>query len=153
MARIASLSVIICALSPGVAAHASGTIPMMEQKREFKSASECRTFLKNELAADRSQTTKGRIGFRDGIVKEVSLITNGLVRQPRGVTVYKSEVWRSFGSPADLPRMSDKDGGSTIDIMVPKMTFSHSFVKRMRVCAGKFMTVTGSDGYTLQTFE
>ncbi len=153
MARIASFSVIICALSQGVAVHASGAIPMMEQKREFKSASECRTFLKNELVADRSQTTKGRIGFRDGMVKEVSLITDGLVRQPRGVTVYKSEVWRSFGVPADLPRLPDKDGGSTLDITVPMMTFSHSFVKRMRVCADKFVTVTGSDGHTLQTFE
>ena len=53
--------------------------------------------LRNDLAQDQAGATRGRIEMRDRMVKQVSLITHGLVEQSNRVTVYKSELWRSFG--------------------------------------------------------
>ena len=104
--------------------------------------------LRNDLAQDQAGVTRGRIGMRDGMVKQVSLITHGLVEQSNRVTVYKSELWRSFGGPEDRPgRLKAIDGVS------PKMRFSHRYERRIRTCNGKTKTVTGYDGFTFPTFE
>ena len=104
--------------------------------------------LRNDLAQDQAGVTRGQIGMRDGMVKQVSLITHGLVEQSNRVTVYKSELWRSFGGPEDRPgRLKAIDGVS------PKMRFSHSYERLVRICYGKTKMVTRYDGFTFPTFE
>ena len=86
--------------------------------------------------------------MRDGTVKQVSLMTHGLVEQSNRVTVYKSELWRSFGGPEDQPRRL-----KAVDGVSSKMRFSHRYERRIRTCNGKTKTVTGYDGFTFPTFE
>ena len=138
----------ICLLATSSALNASGTIQIPDEKIKFKNRSECMASLRNDLAQDQAGVTRGRVGMRDEMVKQVSLITHRLVEQSNRVTVYKSELWRSFGGPEDRPgRLKAIDGVS------PKMQISHSYERRIRICKGKTKMVTGYDGFTLPTFE
>ena len=148
MSKTVFLLSAICVLATSSALNASGTIQKADETIRFKNRSECMASLRNDLAQDQAGVTRGRIGMRDGMVKQVSLITHGLVEQSNRVTVYKSELWRSFGGPVDRPgRLKAIDGVS------PKMRFSHRYERRIRTCNGKTKTVTGYDGFTFPTFE
>ena len=148
MSNIVFLLTATCLLTTSYALNASGTIQIPDEKIKFKNRSECMASLRNDLAQDQAGATRGRIEMRDRMVKQVSLITHGLVEQSNRVTVYKSELWRSFGGPEDRPgRLKAIDGVS------PKMQISHSYERRIRICKGKIKMVTGYDGFTLPTFE
>jgi hypothetical protein len=137
---------VICLLLNASVVHASGSLPTVVEKTKYKSHADCVASLQNDLQQDRDQTTDGRIGFRDGMTRQVTLITDGLVTQSHRVTRYQSELWRSYGGPTERPRVPDVQE-------TPQMRFSHSYEKRLRVCKGQTKTVTTDEGYTLDTFE
>lgn len=139
---------VIWFLTTSPSPNVSRIIPIADEKITFKSRTNCIASLRNDLVQDQAAATGRRIGFRDGMVKEVRLITGGLVEKSNRLTVYDSELWRSFGSPEDRPGVS-----KAVDGAVPKMLFFHRYERRIRICRGKTKTVTGYSGYGSPTFE
>ena len=133
-------------------AHASATLPPFVDKTKFKSHADCVASLRNDLQQDRDATTNGWIGFRDGMTRRVTLITDGLMTQSRNVTIYRSELWRSFGAPIDRPGVPDTEEASG-EFKAPKIRYSAKYEKRLSICKGRTKTVTREEGYTMDTFE
>jgi hypothetical protein len=140
----------IVLLTSGSVAQASGSLPSFVEKTKFKSHADCVASLRNDLQQDRDATTNGRIGFRDGMTKQVILITEGLVKQSRNVTTYQSELWRSFGGPVERPAVPER---ASETVQEPLMRYYANYEKRLRVCKRRVKTVTGEDGYTQDSFE
>lgn len=133
-------------------AHASTTLPPFVDKTKFKSHADCVASLRDDLQQDRDATTNGWVGFRDGITRKVTLITDGLVTQSRNVTIYRSELWRSFGGSVERPGAPETETGSGA-IIEPQIRSTAKYEKRLSVCKGRTKTVTGKEGYTMDRLE
>ena len=143
---------VIGLLASSSIAHASATLPPFVDKTKFKSHADCVASLRNDLQQDRDATTNGWVSFRDGMTRQVTLITDGLVTQSRNVTIYRSELWRGLGAPIDRPGAPKTEGASG-EFKAPKIRTSAKYEKRLSVCKGRNKTVTGEEGYTMNTFE
>ncbi len=143
---------VIGLLASSSIAHASATLPPFVDKTKFKSHADCVASLRNDLQQDRDATTNGWIGFRDGMTRRVTLITDGLVTQSRNVTIYRSELWRGFAGPVDRPGAPETEAASGA-INGSQTRTSAKYEKRLSVCKGRIKTVTGEEGYTMDTFE
>ncbi len=143
---------VIGLLASSSIAHASATLPPFVDKTKFKSHSDCVASLRNDLQQDRDATTNGWIGFRDGMTRQVTLITDGLVTQSRNVTIYRSELWRGFAAPVDRPgaRQVNEPSGNASTSLIRR---SAHYEKRLRVCKDRSKTVKGEDGYTMDRLE
>ena len=135
------------------AAQASGSLPIAEEKTKFKSHADCVASLRNDLQQDRDETTNGRIGFRDGMTREIALVTDGLVRHSRHRTSYRSVLRYILAAPMDRPSVTSRVGNANEDVQTPKTRVSNSFKELIRVCNRRIKMVTGTQGYTLDTFE
>jgi len=143
----------VALLANGSAVHASGSLPIAEEKMKFKSHADCVASLRNDLQQDRDETTNGRIGFRDGMTREIALVTDGLVRHSRHRTSYRSVLRYIFAAPMDRPSVAPVVETANEDVQAPKTRVSHSYKELIRVCNRRTKTVTGTQGYTLDTFE
>jgi hypothetical protein len=143
----------IALLANGSAVHASGSLPIAEEKMKFKSHADCVASLRNDLQQDRDETTNGRIGFRDGMTREIALVTDGLVRHSRHRTSYRSVLRYILAAPMDQPSVAPVVETANGDVQAPKTRVSHSYKELIRVCNRRTKTVTGTQGYTLDTFE
>ncbi len=143
---------VIGLLASSSIAHASTTLPPFVDKTKFKSHADCVASLRDDLQQDRDATTNSWVGFRDGMTRKVTLITDGLVTQSRNVTIYRSELWRSFGAPIDRPAVPETDVTSG-EVKASQIRISAKYEKRLSVCTRRTKTVTGEEGYTMDTFE
>lgn len=136
----------------GSIAHASVALPPFFDKSQFKSHADCVASLRNDLQQDRAATTNGWVGFRDGMTRQVTLITDGLVTQSRNVTIYRSELWRGFAGPVDRPG-APQVNETSVNASTSLIRRSAHYEKRLRVCKDRSKTVKGEDGYTMDRLE
>jgi hypothetical protein len=145
-------AIVFALLANGSIAYANGALPTLIEKTRFKSHADCVASLRNDLQQDRDSTTNGPIGFRDGMTRQVTLLTDGLVTQSRNVTSYQSELWYGFAGPAGRPGAPETDAALGA-VNTPQIRYSGSYEKRLRICKGRTKTVTGEDGFSMNRFE
>jgi hypothetical protein len=145
-------AIVFALLANGSIAYANGALPTLIEKTRFKSHADCVASLRNDLQQARDSTTNGPIGFRDGMTRQVTLLTDGLVTQSRNVTSYQSELWRSFGAPIDRPAVPETDETSG-KVKASQIPTAAKYEKRLSVCKGRTKTVAREDGYSMDRFE
>jgi len=143
----------VALLANDSAALASGSLPVAEEKTKFKSHADCVASLRNDLQRDRDEATNGRVGFRDGMTREIVLVTDGLVTHSRHMTMYRSALRYLLTAPMHRSTEAPRVENANEDVYTPKTRTSHSYKQLIRVCNRRTKTVTGTQGYTLDTFE
>lgn len=143
----------VALLANGSAVHASGSLPIAEEKTKFKTHADCVASLRNDLQKDRDEATNGRVGSRDGMTREVVLVTDGLVTHSRHMTMYRSALRYLLTAPMHRLTEAPRVGNANEDVHILKTRTSHSYKHLVRICNRRTKTVAGTQGYTLDTFE
>ena len=116
---------------------ASGTLPVLPVTETLPDFAACLARLEALAAEDQAQVM-ARQTDAQGLIREVTLDTKGVVKTGPQAARYEATLWFHAGRA---------------DPAQKQVETSHTFETRLHTCTGGVLTAEGTDGYTLSTFD